>query len=551
MINGPTLRDAFISGANNLENHREEVDSLNVFPVPDGDTGTNMTMTISNAVDGLKKLGDDATVETVSKVVSTGCLKGARGNSGVILSLIFRGFSRAMQGHTEADSDSILLALQKGVGYAYKAVMKPTEGTILTVARRASEEAAAAGTDRDPAELFDIAVEAAEKALKETPEQLDTLKKAGVVDAGGQGLLYIFKGMQQVFRGGSIVAKEGEAESAKGEAEEKPDQSLKDSYVIDFDVLSGRDTSVEALKASIEAIGENTSFSEDSGTIHVHVDSQSPDTVITKALQQGRIDNLKIRNLYEELYSGSSGSADSADPPEAGNAKSNPAYADPDPDGEIMIVAVSDGKGIDQMFTDLGASGIVSGGQTMNPSTEDILSAIESVPTSRVLVLANNKNIVMAADAACGLADRKAVTVPTKSVPQGLSAMLAFDPSQSLEDNRDAMMEAAGNVVTGQVTYAVRDSEFAGKLIRRGSILCLINGKVSFSAKEVDRAVVRLAKKMCTKDTSFLTLIYGDQVKESEANAVAGELRDSLPPTIEISVAEGGQPIYYYYLSAE
>lgn len=540
VITGNMLRDAFISGVNNLDNHKTQVDELNVFPVPDGDTGTNMTMTVSNAVEELSKLENDAPVGVVAKAISGGCLRGARGNSGVILSLLFRGFSRAMKDHDTADSECLSLALEKGVGYAYKAVMKPSEGTILTVARRASEEVAKKAGELDPVELFDIAVSTAEVALEETPEQLETLKRAGVVDAGGQGLVYIYRGMQSVFRDGTII-KSADGSEAADETDDSIDTALKDKYILDFDLLDNNVSSIEAIKAAAEAFGENVSF-EGKERAHFHVETSSPDAIISKAFKQGRLSNVSVKNMYEYMQERSRNS-------DSDSKKA--AYAEPVQEADIAVVAVSDGKGIDQMFLDLGAAAIVNGGQTMNPSTEDILAGIESVPSARVLVLANNKNIIMAAEAACGLADRTALTVPTRSIPQGLSAMLSFDPSVSLEENKDLMTEAASKVVTGQVTYAVRDSEFAGKPIKQGSVLCLIDGKIAFTSRAVDRSVVKLAKKICDKESSLLTVIYGNQVTPEDAEKVAEELRKSLPATVEVELIDGGQPVYYYYLSAE
>ena len=540
VITGNMLRDAFISGVNNLDNHKTQVDELNVFPVPDGDTGTNMTMTVSNAVEELSKLDDGAPVGVVAKAISGGCLRGARGNSGVILSLLFRGFSRAMKDHTDADSECLALALEKGVGYAYKAVMKPSEGTILTVARRASEEVSKKVSELDPTDLFDIAVTTAEEALEKTPEQLETLKRAGVVDAGGQGLVYIYRGMQSVFKGGEIIRSNDDAEADENTSE-AIDSGLKDKYIVDFDLLDSNVQSVEAIKAAAEAFGENVSF-EGKDRIHFHAESSSPDAIISKAFKQGRLSNVSIKNMYEYMLEKRRNSDTDS---------KKVAYAEPIQDADIAVVAVSDGKGIDQMFMDLGATAIVNGGQTMNPSTEDILAGIESVPSARVLVLANNKNIIMAAEAACGLADRTALTVSTRSIPQGLSAMLSFDPSISLDENRDLMMEAASKVVTGQVTYAVRDSEFAGKPIKQGSVLCLIDGKIAFTSRAIDKSVVRLAKKICGKDSSLLTVIYGNQVTPEDAEKVAEELRKSLPATVEVELIDGGQPVYYYYLSAE
>ena len=534
------LRDAIISGANNITNLKSRVDELNVFPVPDGDTGTNMSLTINASLKNLSELPDDCAVDKTASVAAAALLRGARGNSGVILSLLFRGISKGLAGKTEMGSEELANGFSTGVKSAYKAVMKPQEGTILTVARVASEYANEHCHEEDPVTLFEHFIEVAKKTLLETPDLLPVLKEAGVVDSGGQGLVYILEGMQSVFKGNGIIEICAEPEATAASAAEAPaaeePAELSESYFTSFTVTKDKSSQSAPLKVVLDAIGTDVSLDEDLHTIVCSLTTMRPDKAIREALKHGKLSKIVVENVSEHDGAG----AGAAFP-----------YAAPDENVPFGIVSVCAGKGLEKLFLDLGVNAIVSGGQTMNPSTEDILAAIQSIPAKQVLVLANNKNIIMASDQACSMADRPAFTVPTRSVTAGISAMIAFDASAAAEDNVVAMTEAADAVISGSVTFAARDSEFEGKKIKEGSILALENGKPVFTDTSVSKAVIKLAKKICSKGTSFLTVIYGSDVKAAEAEALLEILRARLSSDIEITLVDGGQPVYYYYISAE
>ena len=483
MITGLTLKNSIISGANNLSNRRAKVDELNVFPVPDGDTGTNMGMTIGAARAELLNLPDDCTVEKAAQVTASAMLRGARGNSGVISSLLFRGFSKALQGKKTADAEDLVQALEKGVEGAYKAVMKPTEGTMLTVARVASEEAAASGI-ADAVELWQLVCTAAQRALDNTPEQLPVLKKAGVVDAGGQGLVYIFEGMLSVFKDNHIIAAdEAPEKSAKlstsgaGKGVYTDDlmkvEDIKNGYCTQFLVNKNDGASSNKLRAFLESNGDSVVVIEDDEVINCHVHTADPGKIVSHALQYGYLTNFKIENMHEQFLSRQAqgeglkkqAAAEAAD---TGNEFT---YAAVDNDRAFGFVAVAAGEGLKAIFTDLGADAVVSGGQTMNPSTADIVAAVQSVPAKTVFVLPNNKNIIMAAEQAQGIADRTIVVLSTRTIPQGITAMLNFDPDASEYENATNMMQAADKVATGLVTFAARDSDFDGRKIKKGEIL--------------------------------------------------------------------------------
>ena len=553
MITGLTLKNSIISGANNLSNRRAKVDELNVFPVPDGDTGTNMGMTIGAARTELLNLPDDCTVEKAAQVTASAMLRGARGNSGVISSLLFRGFSKALQGKKTADAEDLVQALEKGVEGAYKAVMKPTEGTMLTVARVASEEAAASGI-ADAVELWQLVCTAAQRALDNTPEQLPVLKKAGVVDAGGQGLVYIFEGMLSVFKDNHIIA-----------ADEAPEKSAKLStsgagkgvYTDDLmkveDIKNGYCTLFLVNKNDGASSNKLRAFLEDDEVINCHVHTADPGKIVSHALQYGYLTNFKIENMHEQFLSRQAqgeglkkqAAAEAAD---TGNEFT---YAAVDNDRAFGFVAVAAGEGLKAIFTDLGADAVVSGGQTMNPSTADIVAAVQSVPAKTVFVLPNNKNIIMAAEQAQGIADRTIVVLSTRTIPQGITAMLNFDPDASEYENATNMMQAADKVATGLVTFAARDSDFDGRKIKKGEILALENGKLVATGTDVTKVTYRLARSMCKKDTNFITVISGCDVSEEDAARTTELVQAKCPAGIEVTHLNGGQPVYYYIISVE
>lgn len=560
MINGSTLRDAILSGAHNIGNHKTAINDLNIFPVPDGDTGTNMSMTIGAAASELQKSAETS-AESVSKTAASLMLRGARGNSGVILSLLFRGFAKGLEGKDMADGRDLAEALQLGVDAAYKAVMNPTEGTILTVARVAAEKAAAAcENDTDPVYVWAAACLGANEALETTPQLLPVLKKAGVVDAGGQGLCMIFDGILSVLRDGVIVEEEKTDEEKLDETAEffrnvaaEFDQEIHFTYCTEFVV--GRDPDCENdpadLRSTLEAIGDCVVVVDDDDIIKVHVHTEEPGTALQAGLQYGSLLTIKVENMKEQHRK-------AAEENEA--AKSAAAAKKPDAEGfepaepteELGFVAVAAGEGMTNLFRDLGCTQIVSGGQTMNPSTETLMQAVLATPAHTVMILPNNKNIIMAAEQVIPLVnDRTVVVLPTRTVPQGMSAMLAYDPDSPLEENQNAMMTAASHVATGQVTYAARTSEFGGHKIREGEIMGLANGKLEITGDNASDVCVKLVRSMASRHTSFITVLYGAGVTDEDAADVERRLRSKLRDDIEITFVNSGQPVYSYVISIE
>ena len=564
MINGKILRDAIISGSNNIFNQRAKVDELNVFPVPDGDTGTNMSMTVGAAGRELAALPDDVTVADAASTAASAMLRGARGNSGVITSLLFRGFSKALAGKKQADAADIVAALQKGVEAAYKAVMKPTEGTMLTVARVASEEAAACGIN-DVVELWDLVLDAAQRALDNTPNQLPVLKKAGVVDAGGQGLLVIFEGMGSVFKNGTVIASEDASGSkaklssdAAGKGVFTDDlmkvEDITNGYCTQFLVNKTGEVSTEKLRAFAESNGDSVVCIEDDDVINLHVHTADPGKILSEAIKYGYLTNFKIENMHEQFLARQKqgeGLKKQAKAEAQAEQASEFVYAAVDPERTYGFVAVAAGEGLKDIFRDLGADAVVSGGQTMNPATEDIVSAVQSVPAQTVFVLPNNKNIIMAAEMAQKIADRRIVVLPTRTIPQGITAMLNFDPDGTVDANTINMMQAAEKVSTGLITFAARNSDFDGKKIKQGEILALENGKLVSTGTDITKTTYRLVRSMCKKGTSFVTVISGCDVDQEDAEHTTEMIRSKISSDIEVSHLNGGQPVYYYIISVE
>lgn len=553
MITGKILRDAFISAANSISNNKKKVDELNVFPVPDGDTGTNMSMTLANAKKELELMPDSTTVSDVAKVMASGLLRGARGNSGVITSLLFKGFDKALAGKAEADTVLLADALDIGVSKAYKAVMKPTEGTILTVARLSAAKAKQVCQDvTDISEFWEIVCREAEAVLDTTPELLPTLKKAGVVDAGGKGLCIIFRAMGEVFAGRKMVEGEKSVKSAEPVTVEtfssvvgEFDEEIHFTYCTEYIVKKahGCDDSIK-LRAYLETIGDCVVVVEDDEIIKVHVHTNNPGLAIEKGLGFGSMNLPKIENMryqHEEKLKESTVNVSS----------SNKAYAYAVPENEYGFVAVASGEGIEEMFKDAGADCIVKGGQTMNPSTEDILAAIQSCPAHTVFVLPNNKNIIMAAEQAVKLADRRVCVLQTRTIPQGIAALLAFDPSADYASNSSEMTRAFERVKTGQITFAARDSEFDGQKIKEGEVLALDNGKLAFVEEDVGKAAYRLIKKLVSSDSEFITIIYGSGISEDEAEELRAKVEEKFGQRLDVSLLSGGQPVYYYIISVE
>lgn len=563
MMTGKMLRDAILSGAYSLENCRTQVDELNVFPVPDGDTGTNMSMTLSAAIPELENLEDDCTVEQAAKVTASAMLRAARGNSGVISSLLFRGFYKALQGKKTAGTQDIVNALQTGVQAAYKAVMKPTEGTMLTVARVASEKAQQAEC-QEVVELWQIVCDAAQQALDYTPEQLPVLKKAGVVDAGGKGLVIIFNGMLQFLRDGVIVQPQEQTEkSAKLHSDSAGKGVFADALMKVEDIINGyctqflvnknEDASSEKLRAFLESNGDSVVLIEDDEVMNCHVHTQDPGKVISHALEYGYLSGFKIENMHEQFLERQKQGEGLKKQAKAEKEKpqSNFLYAAVDPACEYGFVSVAAGDGLRAVFEDLGVQAVVSGGQTMNPSTADIVDAVQSVPAKTVFVLPNNKNIILAAEQAKAIADRTIVVLPTLTIPQGITAMLSFDEQSTPDENAVAMMQAAEHVSTGLITFAARDSDFDGKKIKKGEVLALENGKLVATGTDVTKMAYRLARSMCKKDTSFVTVISGCDVNLQDAKRCTELVQAKCPAGIEVAHINGGQPVYYYIISVE
>lgn len=544
MLSGKILRDAIISGANNIINNKESVDELNVFPVPDGDTGTNMSMTIRNAVAELNMLSDSVTVETVAQTAASAMLRGARGNSGVILSLLFRGLSKGLAGKHEATVEDYCNALKLGAEAAYKSVMKPTEGTILTVARVAAEKANDAQC-KDFAELFDVLTTAAKETLDQTPEMLPVLKKAGVVDAGGMGYYTILKGMASVICGGVMIGAKEETATEKAvvtNAAGTFETDIEFTYCTEFIVVKS-DVNKDAtkLRAFLESIGDCVVVVDDDSIIKVHVHTEHPGKALEEGILYGSLINLKIENMKEQ-HKGAAAKAE---------MQKKQKLAPAEPVKDFGFVSVTSGAGLEDLFKDLGVDVIVRGGQTMNPSTEDILEAINATPARNIFVLPNNKNIIMAAEQAVKLTDRNVIVLQTRTIPQGITAMLAFDESSDFSTNGVNMTKALDNVGSGSITFAVRDSDFEGKQIKKGEILAMENGKLAFVEKDVTKALIKITKKLIRSGSSYITIIYGSDVTDETAQAAFEALRAKIIDDIEIVLVNGGQPVYYYLISVE
>lgn len=558
MFNGNILRDAIISAANNLSNNKKAVDDLNVFPVPDGDTGTNMSMTLSNAVRELEKV-EGETAGKVAQINASALLRGARGNSGVITSLLFRGFAKGIGADETVTAQNLAAAFKLGVEAAYKAVMKPTEGTILTVARIASEKATAAyESGKDALGVFADAIDGAKEALAETPELLPMLKKAGVVDAGGQGFVIILEGMMSVFRDGVIIAsnsgsteiveeEENESRNAAGEFETEITFTYCTEFIVKRDPECQKEPS--ELRAYLETIGDCVVVVDDEEIIKVHVHTDHPGNAFENGLTFGSLTNMKVENMRDQHERAKH---------DAANAKKAPAKTVDNEKIEsveitkpVGFVSVCAGDGIAELFRDLGVDTIVSGGQTMNPSTDNILRAIESTPAETVYVLPNNKNIIMAAEQAIPISTRKVIVLHTRTIPQGITAMLNFDESVDCEANAIAMQKAAEAIATGQVTFAARDSDFDGHKIKQGEIMAMTGGKISFVDTDVEKATMKLIKSMIKRDSEFVTVIYGEGITETQAAALEEQLNEKFGSKVEITFVNGGQPVYYYIISVE
>lgn len=557
MINGDILRNAIISATNNLSNNRKAVDDLNVFPVPDGDTGTNMSMTLSNSARELEKLSG-ATAGKVASVNASALLRGARGNSGVITSLLFRGFAKGIGEDEFLTSENITNAFVFGVEAAYKAVMKPTEGTILTVARVASEYAKQALEEgKNELEIFEYAIEGAKKALDETPELLPALKKAGVVDAGGKGFVLILEGMLSVMKDGVMIKSNAVSESEPQEevsfnAAGEFETEITFTYCTEF--IVNREKSCEKepneLRMYLETIGDCVVVVDDDEIIKVHVHTDHPGNAIENALTFGSLVHLKIENMRDQ-HERAKHEANEAKKKPAKSADRTEVFTPVEPTKPVGFVSVCAGDGLAELFRDLGVDTIVSGGQTMNPSTDDILKAIEATPAETVFVLPNNKNIIMAAEQAIPISTRKVIVIHTRTIPQGISAMLNFDPDADDNTNAIEMQNSTERIATGQITFAARDADVDGVKIKQGELMALLGGKITFVDTDLEKTVLKLLKKMVKPSSEFITVIHGADVTEEQAASIEAQIEEKFGSKAEITFINGGQPIYYYILSVE
>ena len=554
-INGAMFKEMLLFGTVSIAQAQQAINDLNVFPVPDGDTGTNMSLTIQTAAQELKKI-EPATVDQAASVTASALLRGARGNSGVILSLLFRGISKELKGCKEADGAAFAAAMQEGVAAAYNAVMKPAEGTILTVSRLAAERAVNAAEEHNSVEyVIEQAIAQGEITLAQTTDMNPVLKKAGVVDAGGKGFLLILSGMLSALRG------EERPELTEENAQEKADFAMlnEEDITFTFDTVfivrkSGR--SIEPFRRFLDGIGDSLVIGEDDEAFKVHVHTDIPGEALTEAQKYGTLELAKIENMRtqaQQLAAG--GKAQSTDDLEAIEQELEAAEhenaGEAEPEKDFGFLAVCAGKGLANVFTDLGADGVISGGQTMNPSTESILKEIKKVPAHTVFVLPNNKNIIMAAQQCIGLTEKTVVVIPTASIPQGVSAMMAVDPDMSDADAiAKAMTDAAQCVSTAQITYAARNSDFDGFDIHEGDYLALLDGKLLGTDRDVSALLDGLSDEAASREAEFITVFYGEDVNEEDARKACDAFTRKCPDA-EVNLICGGQPVYYYIISIE
>ena len=540
VLTGALFADMVANGAAAIELHKEEVNELNVFPVPDGDTGTNMSLTMSNGASECRRK-KPVTLTQAADAAAGGLLRGARGNSGVILSLLFRGMAKAFKEKETADPAALAAAMAAGVETAYKAVMKPAEGTILTVSRLASVAAVECAETADDLETVLIrALEAGEEALADTINLNPVLKKAGVIDSGGKGYLYILDGMLKALRGETIEVTADSTTREKAEFSDFNTEDIHFTYCTEFIVERENQKDPDLLRQFLSGIGDSIVVVDDEEIIKTHVHTNEPGNVLTEALTYGSFLTVKIENMKQQHTHKVMEQAE----------EDSPAAGPVEPEKEFGIVSVCAGEGMAQIFSDLGVDAVVTGGQTMNPSTEDILKQVERIPAATVFVLPNNKNIIMAAQQCQPLTEKKVVVIPTGTVPQGISAAVAFDAFEDAESNEQAMKEAAAAVSTAQITYAARDSEFDGHTIRAGEYLSLLDGTLAANDADIDVVVRKTLEKISEKEPELITVYYGEDVDETAAANVTQAAED-LMPDAEISVLSGGQPVYYYVISAE
>ena len=548
-INTELLQKMFLAGAANLEAKKEFINELNVFPVPDGDTGTNMTLTILSAAKEVKAL-ENPDMVAIAKAISSGSLRGARGNSGVILSQLLRGFTKEIREHKEIDTITLAKACERATATAYKAVMKPKEGTILTVAKGASQKAAElAETTEDLDTFISEVINYAQEVLEKTPEMLPVLKEAGVVDSGGQGLLEVMRGAYDAFQGKEIdySAIEASAGTKMVKPSEQAETEIKFGYCTEFIIMLEKEFTAKdetEFKAYLESIGDSIVCVADDDIVKIHVHTNDPGLAIQKALTYGQLSRMKIDNMREEHQERLIKDAEKLAAQQAEAKKAEPRK-------EVGFIAVSIGEGMNEIFRELGADYIIEGGQTMNPSTEDMLNAIDQVNAEHVFILPNNKNIILAANQAQALTeDKDIIVVPSKTVPQGITAIINYMPDADAQTNLEAMIEGIGNVKTGQVTYAVRDTHIDDKEIHEGDIMGIGDSGILAVGQSVEETTKEMLAQLVDEDTELISLYYGQDVQEESAENFAQEIED-LYPDVDVDVHSGGQPIYYYVLSVE
>ena len=538
-IDGKNLRDMLVSGANNLQNHRDLVDKLNVFPVPDGDTGTNMSLTISYAMKELSKVQNDD-ITQIGKAVSKGSLMGARGNSGVILSQIIRGIAKSIEGKEKLSSEDLAKAFKNGSDTAYKAVIKPIEGTILTVVRESGEFAIKASKkEHDILKFLEAVIKEANASLERTPELLKNLKEAGVVDSGGKGLVLIYEGMYEALKGNPIKVKDANSNNVQtvqtGTSSVKT-EDIKFCYCTEF-ILESDTVSDTTIRDIMLGYGDSLAVVGDEGIIKVHVHTNDPGLVLQEALKHGQLVTIKIENMKVQHENTLVEDADIEIAPSV-------------EEKEYGFIATSMGDGLAKIFKDFGVDYIIEGGQTMNPSTEDFMNAINKINAKNIFIFPNNSNIIMAANQAKEISDKNIIVIPTKNTPQGFTALVNFNAEASVEENEQALMESLGLVKSGQVTYAVRDTVMNDIDVKEGNIIGIAEGKLLSAGEGVDEITTNLVEKLVDEDTAIVTLFYGEDVSEESAN----ELRDLLEEKfedIDVELYYGGQPLYYYLISVE
>ena len=548
-INTELLQKMFLAGAANLEAKKEFINELNVFPVPDGDTGTNMTLTILSAAKEVKAL-ENPDMVAIAKAISSGSLRGARGNSGVILSQLLRGFTKEIREHKEIDTITLAKACERATATAYKAVMKPKEGTILTVAKGASQKAAElAETTEDLDTFISEVINYAQEVLEKTPEMLPVLKEAGVVDSGGQGLLEVMRGAYDAFQGKEIdySAIEASAGTKMVKPSEQAETEIKFGYCTEFIIMLEKEFTAKdetEFKAYLESIGDSIVCVADDDIVKIHVHTNDPGLAIQRALTYGQLSRMKIDNMREEHQERLIKDAEKLAAQQAEAKKAEPRK-------EVGFIAVSIGEGMNEIFRELGADYIIEGGQTMNPSTEDMLNAIDQVNAEHIFILPNNKNIILAANQAQALTEEKdIIVVPSKTVPQGITAIINYMPDADAQTNLEAMVEEIGNVKTGQVTYAVRDTHIDDKEIHEGDIMGIGDSGILAVGQSVEETTKEMLAQLVDEDTELISLYYGQDVQEESAENFAQEIED-LYPDVDVDVHSGGQPIYYYVLSVE